>query len=320
MKLSSRALELYKQTVNEHNANNYNTRQKILTTNPQILKIQNQINKLWIATIEDSSLLDILEDKISKLEKNLQDELVKNGYKKDSLENSPICNKCNDRGYVGSEMCSCLQAFVINDGYSLSNIKNKLINENFNTFNASIFSDLPNENLQKMSDNSFSTVRELMQFNYNKCKRFVSQFDDKCINLFFSGSVGTGKTFLTNCIAKELIDQGKNVIYNSAYNIIENMRKETLQQGNENFTESLFNCELLIIDDLGTERQTDHSQTLLYNIINERAMRNKSIIISTNKTSNELQESYDQRINSRLRGNFSGIYTYGEDIRLKLKI
>jgi DNA replication protein DnaC len=162
-----------------------------------------------------------------------------------------------------------------------------------------------------------------MQDIYRMCIDFVENFDKHDKNLFFIGSPGLGKTFLCNSIAKDLLDRGKSVLYKTVPDLIDSMRKYKFDFDNEEnntpYLNEIYNCDLLIMDDLGTELSTQFSNQVIYNILNKRIINSRKMVISTNLSLVDFQSTYSERIVSRIIGNFEACKFEGEDIRLKMK-
>ena len=150
---------------------------------------------------------------------------------------------------------------------------------------------------------------------------FYKDFDILNESLLFSGSSGLGKTFLSNCIAKELLDKGKVVIYQTSSNLIDILRNLRFDESSDkNQIEEILSCDLLVIDDLGTEPNTSYSHSELFNIINARILRDKKMIISTNLSIEDLHNYYPERITSRIYGHFKIFEFFGDDIRIKMNL
>jgi len=148
------------------------------------------------------------------------------------------------------------------------------------------------------------------------CRSFIENFDSRNPNLFLYGSTGVGKTFLTNCIAKELLDRYHSVIYLSAIQLFDLLAEESFSRNNNSsFTDDILNCDLLIIDDLGTELNNSFTISALFNCLNERLLRKHSTIISSNLSLEDLQNQYNERLFSRIIGNYKTLKIFGEDIR-----
>ncbi len=233
--------------------------------------------------------------------------LVSNGFPPDYAEPVYECPDCQDTGYIGSRKCHCFQKRMIDLLYSQSNIMEILEKENFQTLSYDYFSG---EDL----------------VNYKKtvaiCKDFVKNFDSQHRNLLFIGTAGTGKTFLSNCIARELINTAHSVIYFSAIDLFDTLSKNVFDKNKEalyNFYEDIYNCDLVIVDDLGTELINSFVSSYFFSFINERQMRAKSTLISTNLNLKELSERYSERIFSRIICNFDVCELTGSNIRIQKK-
>jgi len=224
------------------------------------------------------------------------------------------CPNCKDTGYIGNEKCSCLRQRIIDRYYNQSNLKNILPKENFETFVFDYYST------SRYEDEPLSP-RKNMERIFAAAVNFSKDFDNTNENLFFYGNSGLGKTFLSHCIAKDLLDRGKLVIYQTAPDLIENLKKASFKndESSDFIAEDILECDLLIIDDLGTEYfKTDFTQMELYNIINKRLLNNKKMIISTNLHLQEILNTYAERLTSRIFGSFTMYKFYGDDIRLKI--
>lgn len=227
------------------------------------------------------------------------------GYSEDYLEPTYTCPDCKDTGYIGNEKCHCFKQKIISLMYNQSGIKESLDKVNFS-----------------MVSNRYYRGDDLTHFNFSKQKaeNFVDSFDSDYQNLLFYGTVGTGKSLLSSCIAKELLDSGHSVIYFSAVSLFDEMSKTTFDyRSDKSALEQIYNCDLLIIDDLGTEMSNSFTVSALFSLLNERALRQKSIVISTNLSLEKLRDLYTDRIFSRLTGNFTFCRMSGPDIRIAHK-
>ena len=151
-----------------------------------------------------------------------------------------------------------------------------------------------------------------------KCRDFIENFDKNFSNLYFYGDTGIGKTFLSNCVAKELMDRGYSVIYFTAFQLFDILSKGIFRREEEAIAahQNIFNCDLLIIDDLGTELTNSFTTSQLFLCLNERILRKKSTIISTNLGMNQLADIYSERVLSRISSNYTLIKLFGADIRI----
>lgn len=264
---------------------------------------------------------DNLNEEAIKLRENIDNLKLekKEMYKKynipeNFLEFDYECKKCNDTGYMpDGKKCKCFNKQIINYLYKMSNIVHMLDKENFDTFDINVFSNEP-------YSNEIYTPKQNMYNILETCEDFCNNFDKMNMNLLFYGGTGLGKTFMCNCIAKTLIDMEKTVLYQTAFNlfeILENHKFNRLNETEENRINYnlMFESELLIIDDLGTEFNNSFTNAELFNIINERLITDKRTIISTNLSLEQLAETYSDRIMSRVFNNFIAHKFYGKDLR-----
>lgn len=296
---------------------------------PRLQEIENELNSYAINTAKSilngkSSSLDLLDKKVSdlKIEKKLI--LEQNNISLDFLQPYYDCNICKDTGYVqngnlGSIMCSCLKQKLLDISYNKSNISN-LKRENFDTFNPNIFSD-------KVGSLNVSPKQNILMIK-QKCIEFVENFDNSNYkNLLFTGNTGLGKTFMSNCIANELIRNGKNVLYQTApvllETVIDNKMNKYKNSTQDSFYKNVLECDLLIIDDLGTECLNSMKLSELFTILNTRLLNLNSkitkTIISTNLDINNIFKNYEERIGSRIAGFYDIYYFFGDDLRFVKK-
>lgn len=249
-----------------------------------------------------------LHDEISALSHEKKKLLRDAGYPDDYLEPIYDCPLCKDTGFIEGRKCSCFKQAVINLLYQQSNIKEMLKEENFSKLSMEYYIG---EDLQR-----FSHAVE-------GSKKFIEDFHLDYHNLFFYGTVGTGKSFLSNCIAKELMDKGYSVIYFSSSRLFDTLSKMTFEyQSKEELNriyDDLYNCDLLIIDDLGTELTNSFVASSLFSCLNERQLRKNPTIISTNLSLEELSKRYSERIFSRITSYFQLYKLSGQDIRMHKK-
>lgn len=249
-----------------------------------------------------------LHDEISALSHEKKKLLRDAGYPDDYLEPIYDCPLCKDTGFIDGRKCSCFKQAVINLLYQQSNIKEMLKEENFSKLSMEYYIG---EDLQR-----FSHAVE-------GSKKFIEDFHLDYHNLFFYGTVGTGKSFLSNCIAKELMDKGYSVIYFSSSRLFDTLSKMTFEyQSKEELNriyDDLYNCDLLIIDDLGTELTNSFVASSLFSCLNERQLRKNPTIISTNLSLEELSKRYSERIFSRITSYFQLYKLSGQDIRMHKK-
>ncbi|MFR4582463.1 ATP-binding protein [Clostridium cadaveris] len=293
-----------------------NRKEEIFKNHPEIMDVEQSISKLSLE-IAMTSFKDIpnREERLQNLKNKLEDLRVKksellvaNGYNMDDLSLHYNCSKCKDTGFIGVTKCSCFNKKLINLYYSDSHVADMLRAENFNTFDISLFNSRKNGSEKE-------TPRRNIENIYSKALAYVDTFKLHSDNLLFYGNSGTGKTFMTHCIAKELLDRGFLVVYRTAEELIKDLRSIRYDD-NKPLEELIFNSDLLIIDDLGTENINDFSKGELFNLINKKILTKNKMIISTNLTMEQLLQTYSERITSRLLGNFDVSKFYGDDIRI----
>lgn len=265
----------------------------------------------------NSNKIETLRETLAKLKQEKLEFLKTIQLSEEDLLPKYDCPLCKDTGYITSNgsttMCSCLKQKLINISYNKSNI-NKLDVENFDNFNINMYSDEVNEEKYHSSVSPRKNILIIKKI----VDKFISNFDDpKEKNLLFTGSPGLGKTYLSNCIAKQLMDSGKIVLYQTAPIMLDNILDCKFGKDNvpHDFLNNIYNSDLLIIDDLGTETINNIKFTELFNIINTRILNNKKTIISTNLSIQNLFSIYDERIVSRIVGNYNICKFFGDDIR-----
>jgi DNA replication protein DnaC len=249
------------------------------------------------------------------LQKEKAELLEAMGALPDSLDDAPMCAVCGDSGYSDGKLCVCLLERVSAlQAAELSSLLD-LRGQTFDSFNAGLFSDAVDHS-QNASPRR--NIEEIRDFCYNYCAKFRPQSK----NLLFSGPPGTGKTFLSACVAGKVSERGFSVVYDTAVRQLAHM--ETLQFGRnaggaETAVERLRGCDLLIIDDLGAEFLTPFAQSALLDLINTRLISGGKTLASTNLTRDELRARYSPALASRLEGEFLWLDFFGEDLRLRAR-
>lgn len=222
------------------------------------------------------------------------------------------CPDCKDTGFIGTEKCHCFKQAAVNLLYDQSNIREILEKENFDTFSINYYSPQYDPTLGQ-------SVRDYMKSVLNRCTRFVKQYPEEGRNIMFTGTTGVGKTFLSNCIAKAMIEECYSVVYLTATELFNLFSRGCFSYEEEALDEVdhyILDSDILIIDDLGTERANSFTVSKLFYCINERFVRKKGTIISTNLKPGEIRDLYSERVASRILSNYEIITLFGDDIRI----
>ncbi len=236
--------------------------------------------------------------------------LVQEYFEEGYLDDSPICDRCGGSGYLGSQMCECLTELCRQE-------QKKEISvlaggkENFSQFRLDYYPD-------RVDPKIGVSPRQVMERNFRTCRTYASLFSQNSGNLLFIGGTGLGKTFLSACIARTVADRGYSVVYETANHLFSKLERakfsgdEDARRESEKYTR----CDLLIIDDLGTEMPGQFVTAALYSLLNDRLLENKPMVVSTNLNVDELSRRYSPQIASRLHGSFNRLTFLGEDIRV----
>lgn len=296
-------------------------RNEILSRLPRIKEIEDSISSLSVKQARklldgDEGALALLKQQLHSLIAEKSQLLLSAGYPQNYMEPVYECADCKDTGYVNNEKCHCFKRAEIDMLYTQSNLQEVLNEENFDTFSFRYYS--ANHVDSATGRSSLDNIKEV----YRECRDFVDTFSSSFRNLLLYGNPGIGKTFLSHCIAKELIDKSHSVIYFTAFELFDIMAKSRFEKNPvaETMYEHIFNCDLLIIDDLGAETSNPFTVSQLFHCINERLLRKKSTIISTNLSFDSLKETYTERTFSRIMSNYKMLKLTGDDIRIKKRL
>lgn len=296
------------------------------SNNPLISEINDKINRTSIE-VSKTILLDKNSNKIKKLnveldnfKKQRNSLLNKLNISDDFFRPNYSCKLCNDTGYLinnNKVMCSCLRQKLLDIEYNKANISS-LEYENFDNFDINLFSNIVDEKKYNSNISPKDNLEKIKEISLE----FIKNFDNpKEKNLLFTGNTGLGKTFLTNCIANELLKEGKTVLYQTAPVMLDSIIDYRFGKNHTFNYNDLLNVNLLIIDDLGTESLNNMKFSELFNILNTRLLNQNNhitkTIISTNLSLNNLFKTYDERIFSRLVGYYNICRFFGEDLRFK---
>jgi len=252
--------------------------------------------------------LEQLHSHSHALQEELKALLAKQSMSPDDLEPHYVCPLCHDCGSLDGHMCSCMKALLKEEALRRLNTDTPLTLCSFEAFDLSYYPDV--------ADKNGHTVRQLMERNFLYCRKYAENFDTHTTeNLLMVGKTGLGKTHLSLAIASRVIDRGYGVIYGSAQNLLEKIQDEHFGHSDGNTMHSLLECDLLILDDLGTEFRSNFTVSAIYNIINSRQLTGKPIIISTNLSMQEMLDYYTERFSSRIIGSYTRVPFYGNDVR-----
>lgn len=275
------------------------------------LKNLELINAIKKGTKEEISLV---EKDLVRLKTNREKLLLNKGYSKDYLDKIYSCNICKDEGEINGKICVCKRDIINKIRFKKANMYQAIDTETFENFDFSLFREEKKENEQ-------ISPREIIQILFNKFKEYAENFSINSKSLYISGDVGVGKTYICNSISSEVIKKGYNVVYMTASDLLQQVRSTQYDafdkmEGNREKYDLIIRSDLLIIDDLGTEYITDQSVSNLFNLINDRIIQKKPMIISTNIGFNEISKIYDERIYSRIK-DFEKYKILGDDLRGK---
>ncbi len=226
------------------------------------------------------------------------------------LDESPICSNCGGSGYVGASMCECLRELCRQEQKKEVSILSGS-RDTFSQFNLDYYPD-------RVDPKYGASPRTIMERNFQNCRRYALTFAPSAGNLLFVGGTGLGKTFLSACIARAVADRGCSVVYETAGHLFSKLEQAKFNPSEESRREAarFTDCDLLIIDDLGTEMPGQFVTAALYTLLNDRILEGKPMVISTNLNVDEMSRRYTPQIASRLHGSFQRLTFVGEDIRV----
>ena len=255
--------------------------------------------------IDNKNTSDSFRARLYALKKKQEEILVSLGKPANYLEPVYTCKICKDTGYVGTKKCSCFKKRELELLYKDSNLKNMTGFYTFDDFDLSLYSET------EIDERTGRTAREYAEIALETAKDLVNNFDKTGGNLFIYGQTGLGKTFLSTCIASALINTTHSVVYVTATELFNKLN--TFDEAVE--SSPILDCDLLIIDDLGTEYRSEVSLSKLFYCLNERMLRRKSCVISTNLDPVAVRDNYSERIFSRIVSGYKIIKLFGKDIR-----
>ena len=245
--------------------------------------------------------------------------LAQLGYQETVLDETPLCAQCGDTGWRGTQMCACLKKLYTQEQIGELSKLLPLGEQSFETFRLDFYSMAPWPGRGISPRENMELVKDICYSYANKFERFFTK------NLFLSGAPGVGKTFLSACIARTVSEGGHSVVYDTAGNIFAQFETQKFQRDSQDGQEArdekrrYLQCDLLIMDDLGSELTTQFTQTALYELINTRLVSGKHTVISSNLTMPDVARRYSPQIVSRLEGEYHVLHFFGDDIRLLKK-
>ena len=322
-KIMRRALARFEEDKQRRSAAMEERRQLLYARIPRLGEIERELSGTMSAIIASAlsrgtdpmPAIRVIRDSNLDLQQERRDLLVAYGYEPDYLDEEPHCPLCRDSGYRGSAVCSCLQEYYAREQISELSQLLHMGSETFETFNLDWYSK--NRNGRPRSP------YELAERNFDTCRDYAYQFSPRSGNLLLFGAPGLGKTFLSACIARVVSENGHSVVYDTAARIFGQFEAEKFRRDEDDGSaaadvERYLNCDLLIVDDLGTEMLTAFVQSAFYQLVNTRLAKGKKTIINTNLVPDQLGQRYGAAIQSRIEGEYELLPFIGEDIR-KLK-
>lgn len=318
-KILYRARTIYEDRKKEREAALERRIQSVYDRSPRLMELDNEIRASMTAVIgialsrgqNAGEAVAKVKEKNLKLQDERKAELHRLGYPEDYLDDKPACPKCRDTGYNGSEVCECLMNIYMDEQRKELSKLLKMGQETFDAFRLDYYDTIPNEN-------TGISPRQTMSVVYEYCKMYAEYFSEKSSSLFLTGGTGLGKTFLSTSIAKVVSEKGYSVVYETACALFANFEAIQFSKGDVDNSElrRYMSCDLLILDDLGTEMTTAFTMSALYSLINTRLASGKKTIISSNLSRADLRRRYSPQIVSRIEGEYKTLVFAGKDIRI----
>ncbi len=291
--------------------------QEIYAALPRVLEIDRELRRSMVQAAQAAFLkgsggteaLSLVREQNLALQEE-RTRLISQAFPPEYLDESPVCSRCGGSGYIGSTMCACLAELCRQEQKK----ELALLAAGDQTFDRFSLDYYP----QRTDPKTGIPYRTVMTRTFEVCRKYAARFSSASGNLLFNGGTGLGKTFLSACIAREVAEKGYSVAYESAQHLFAKLEKHRFHPDEESAlaVAKLNGCDLLIIDDLGTELTGNFTVAALYALVNDRLLAGKPMIISTNLNIGEIAQRYSPQIASRLQGSFQLLPFVGEDIRV----
>ncbi len=317
----ARARSRYGEAVEQHRQSQRLRQAEIYEKLPEVAALDRQLRQTMADVMahafrsgeDPTQAVAAVRDKNLELQQRQNQLLRDAGYRPEDLRDGPLCRKCSDTGYIGERMCGCLRKFCVEEQRKELTSLLRSRRSSFDDFSLDYYSSVPDPALG-------ISPQAQMEIIYDACVSYARHFSTSSKNMLFTGGTGLGKTFLSGCIAQDVVAQGYSVVYDTAIHLFSCLEKQKFGGATEEelrMAERIMACDLLILDDLGTEMLTSFISPALYSMINGRILTEKPTIISTNLSMAELSKRYTPQIASRLAGEYITLMFLGQDIRLQ---
>lgn len=322
-KIMHRALQRFEEDKRQREEQFQNRRESVFRRQPRLREVDSELRSTMSRIIVNAlrrgtdprPAVERLRDENLSLQAEKRELLARMGLPEDCLEEKPFCRLCGDTGYRNGQVCRCLRSYYAREQQKELSRMLDLGSQSFDTFSLNWYSE-------EYTPSLGISARENMDWVYNTCRKYAENFGPESGSLLLSGAPGLGKTHLSAAIAREVSGDGWSVVYDTAGHIFQQFetQKFSREEGDEASADvdRVMNCDLLILDDLGTEMTTAFVQSALYQIINGRLMEKKATILNTNLKVEDISRRYSPQIASRIEGEYQMLPFFGEDIR-KLK-
>ena len=325
-KILRRALDRYEQMGRRRETETALLREQIYGKDPRIAQLdgllRTSVAEAAAAAVGGGSdpvrAIEEIQERNLSMQEERRRRISALGYPETCIDDTPACPVCGDRGWVGTKPCACLMKLYSEEQRKELSRLLDLQGECFDAFRLDYYPARPDPA-------SGVSPRQSMEMVYLVCRRYAETFSPESGSLFLTGDPGLGKTFLSACIASAVAEKGFSVVYDTTVNVLAGFEEAKFgRHGDQEEAEAdvrrYLRCDLLILDDLGTELNTSFSVSTIYELLNTRLRDGKSTVVSSNLAPEELEKRYSPQIASRLRGNFEVLRFYGQDIRQLKKL